>query len=291
MLDLRELECFLILSEELHFGRTAERLYISQGRASQLIRSLERRIGARLFERTSRRVRLTPLGERLLGDLRPAYDSLRGAVEGAHAAARGVKGTLRVGFLSGTTHERVTGMIGAFQTEHPDCEIQLAEIPLSDPFGALRRGELDVAIVMLPVNEPDLTSGPPFSKEPQTLAVSTRHPFAGRSSMDAEELAECRLLDLRGPAPAYWRELTAPTRTPDGTPVPKGPQVSTLQEALTLIAAGAGVMIFCAPTVRTQARTDITYVPVTGIPDSSLGLVWRKGGETALLRAFAEAIT
>ncbi|MEU5884245.1 LysR family transcriptional regulator [Spirillospora sp. NPDC047279] len=286
MLDLRELEAFLVLSEELHFGRTAERLYVSQGRISQLVRSLERRTGARLFDRTSRRVRLTPLGERLLADLRPAYDALHSAVASAQSAARGVEGTLRVGFLPGSTHERVVGRIAAFQDEHPASEVLLSEIPLSDPFAALRRGDLDAAIVLDPVDEPGLVTGPPFSKEPQTLVVSTRHPFAGRTAVPAEDLAGCALLDLR--APAEWK---APSATPSGRPIPRGPQAGTLQEALALIAADRGAMLFCAPTVRNQARTDVTSVPVTGLPDSAMTVVWRRGDETALLRAFTEAIS
>lgn len=96
--EIRELECFLVLADELHFGRTGERLYLSQGRVSQLIRALEQRIGARLVERTSRRVRLTPLGEAFLSDLRPAYDTLRAAVDQARAAALGGRGPLRIGF-------------------------------------------------------------------------------------------------------------------------------------------------------------------------------------------------
>src|ERR1044072_2782235 len=91
-MEIRALECFLALSEEVHFGRAAERLYVSQSRVSQLLRALEGRIGARLLDRTSRRVRLTPLGERFLAELRPAYDALSGAVEGGKGAARGLTG-------------------------------------------------------------------------------------------------------------------------------------------------------------------------------------------------------
>ena len=104
-LEARELECFLVLGEELHFGRTAERLYLSQSRVSQLLRSLESRIGARLVERTSRRVRLTPLGASLRDELAPAYTALLDAVEAARARARGVDGVLRIGFVGSRLNE------------------------------------------------------------------------------------------------------------------------------------------------------------------------------------------
>ncbi|MEU6034568.1 LysR family transcriptional regulator [Actinomadura sp. NPDC047616] len=289
-LDMRELECLLVLGEELHFGRTAERLYLSQGRVSQLLRSLERRIGARLFERTSRRVRPTPLGERLLAELRPAYEAMQEAVAGARAAARGVEGVLRVGFLSGSAHECVIDAVEAFRRSHPGSDVTLVEIPLSDPFGALRAGEVDAAILLLPIDEPDLVVGPAFSKERQNIALSARHPFARRASVRVEELAQCRLLDITGPAPAYWREISAPTVTPDGRPIPRGPAVRTMQEALAMIAADRGGMLFCTPTSHHHARNDIVFVPVEGLPDSSLALVWHRDAETERLRAFTRTI-
>ncbi|HET6855474.1 MAG TPA: LysR family transcriptional regulator, partial [Streptomyces sp.] len=187
-LEIRELESFLVLAEELHFGRAGERLYVSQSRISQLLRALEGRIGARLIDRTSRRVRLTPLGERFLAELRPAYDALRATVDGARAEARGVDGRLRIGF-QGTADARVMRAISVFQRLHPACATEIVEVPFCDPFGAVRRGEVDAAIVLLPVAEPDLMLSPLFSKEQQTLAVSVRHPFAARDSLTAAEVA------------------------------------------------------------------------------------------------------
>lgn len=91
-LDARELEAFLALADELHFGRAGERLYVSQSRVSQLLRSLESKVGARLVDRTSRRVRLTPLGEQLLAGLRPAFDAIVETIEEVREVARGVGG-------------------------------------------------------------------------------------------------------------------------------------------------------------------------------------------------------
>ncbi|MEU1801366.1 LysR family transcriptional regulator [Streptomyces sp. NPDC019937] len=293
-LEIRELECFLALSEELHFGRAAERLYVSQSRVSQLLRALEGRIGARLVDRTSRRVRLTPLGERFLAELRPAYDALYGAVEGARGAARGLTGVLRVGF-QGAADERVMAALAAFRERHPGCEPETVEIPMADPFGAVRDGVVDAAIVCLPVGEPDLVLGPVFSRQPQTLVVRAGHRLAGaarrgRGAVDAEELADCPLVAPSGPAPRYWREFMAPPVTPGGRPIPRGPRVRTLQEGLTAVAAGRGGMLLCAPTAAYHGRRDITTVPVAGLPDSMLGLVWRRGGETARIRALRRAV-
>src|SRR5215510_2897054 len=98
-MEQRDIEIFLTLAEELHFGRTAERPHVSTARVSQTIKKLERRVEATLFERTSRQVALTPTGRRLDDDLRPAYQQSREGGDRAIAAARGVEGELRAGCI------------------------------------------------------------------------------------------------------------------------------------------------------------------------------------------------
>ncbi|WP_172383884.1 LysR family transcriptional regulator [Streptomyces sp. MNP-20] len=281
--EIRELECFLVLAEELHFGRAGERLYVSQSRVSQLLAALEQRVGARLVERTSRRVRLTPLGERFRAELRPAYTELTAVVDRVKEAARGVEGRLRIGF-QGTADARLMEAITTFQRRHPGCVTQIAEVPFADPFGAVRQGEVDAAIVLLPVAEPDLVLGPLFSRQQQTVAVSVRHPFAGRERLAAAELRGTPLIAAAPPAPAYWRAAHAPSALP-------APAVRTLQEGLTLVAAEQGAMLLCRPTAAYHGREDVVFVPVDGVPDSVLGMVWHRDGETERVRAFARAVT
>jgi DNA-binding transcriptional LysR family regulator len=285
--EIRELECFLVLSDELHFGRTAERLYLSQSRVSQLLQSLERRIGAPLFDRTSRRVALTPLGKEFLTSLRPAYARLEGVVENAREYAAAVKGTLRIGFQGAATDEILAAM-SAFRSRNPNCLISVCELPLNDPFGGLRRRMVDAAVVLLPVAEDDLVVGPVFSRQPQTLAVPKHHRLAARTSVDAEELAGETLIAYSGPAPGYWRQAQAPTQTPSGALIHRGPEVATLQEGLSLIAAGRGAMLICEPTATNNHRADITTVPLTGFPDSALALIWRRDEHTPSVQVFAE---
>ncbi|MER5319238.1 LysR family transcriptional regulator [Streptosporangium roseum] len=287
-MEFRELECFVVLSEELHFARTAERLYLSPGRVSQLMRSLETRVGGRLFHRTSRRVRLTPLGERFLADLRPSYDGLANAVSRAKAAAREVTGVIRLGFLA-TPTDVVTGSVRAFERRYPGCEVELVELPLSDPFGKLRAGQVDIAFTLLPVDEPDLATGEGLNQVSYQLGVSSRHPLAARASIGAEELAGVSLIGLDGPAPRTWRERVAPSTTPSGRPIPLAGTVATSQEGLTQVALNRGGMLFCTPTAVHHRRPDVSFVSVTGLPPSILGLAWVKAAETAAIRAFNEA--
>ncbi|MDO3700286.1 LysR family transcriptional regulator [Micromonospora sp. C28SCA-DRY-2] len=283
--ELRELECFLVLAEELHFGRTGERLRVSQSRVSQLLATLERRIGGRLIDRTSRRVALTPLGEQLLAGVRPAYAAVRQAVEEARDAARGVHDVLRLGF-QGHVDAGIAAAVNAYQA--PGRRVDLTELPLSDPFGALHRSEVDAAIVLLPVREPELTLARVFSRQQQTVAVSVRHPFAERAAVDVAQLVELPLIGPAAPAPEYWRAAQAPVVTPAGRPIPAGPTVTTLQEGIALVAAGRGGMLVCRRTAGLQVRPDVAFVPVTGLPESALGLVVRVPGCGTL--AFAEAL-
>jgi DNA-binding transcriptional LysR family regulator len=289
-LEIRELEAFLVLAEELHFGRAGERLYVSQSRVSQLLRSLEGRIGAPLVERTSRRAELTPLGEKFLAELRTAYDALRAAVDHTRATVRGFGGVLRIGF-QGTIDDHLANAIAGFEKRHPDCAVELTEIPLADPFGSLRRREVDVAVVLLPVAEQDLVVGPVFSRQPQMLAVSSRHPCAGREFVTTEELVECPLIGIHSPAPDYWRRAQAPDTTPGGRRIPRGPTAGTLQEGMGLVAAGRGGMVLCRSTAEHQGqRNSVVVVPVTGLPESALGVIWHAEHDAGRARAFAGEI-
>ncbi|MER6910826.1 LysR family transcriptional regulator [Streptomyces sp. NPDC000594] len=282
-LETRELECFLALADELHFGRAARRLYLSQSRVSQLLAALERRVGTRLVDRTSRRVRLTPSGERFLTELRPAYERLTSVVESAREAALGRTGTLRIGFQC-LVNAQMMRAITAFRTDRPGVVTTVVELPLADPFGAVRRGEVDTAVVTLPVAEPDLELGAVFSRQPQTLAVGAGHRYTTLPAVPAGELTEAGLIAPAGPAPEYWRLAQAPGHR-------DGPEVSTLQEGLTLVAAGLGTMLLCRPAAEYYARPGLVFVPVDGLPPTSLGVIWRRGEGTALAREFAAAVT
>ncbi|MDX5576979.1 LysR family transcriptional regulator [Streptomyces sp. ID01-9D] len=287
--EIRELEAFLALAEELHFGRAGERLYLSQSRISQLLRALESRIGGRLVDRTSRRVRLTPLGEQLHAGLRPAFDAIVRTVDEVRDVARGVGGRFRVGF-QGTANDPFMRAVVAFRDGHPECAAEIVEIPLSDPFGAVRRGEVDAAVVLMPVRDEELVLGPVFSARPLTLAVSDRHPYARRPRIDAEDLAGSPLIGVHGAAPEYWRLAQAPVVTPAGRAIPPGPSVSSLQEGLALVRADRGTMLLCDPTADYYGSHAVTFVPVTGLPESALALVWHRNHETARTRGFARAL-
>lgn len=284
-MELRDVEIFLTLAEELHFGRTAEKLLVTPARVSQSVKQSERRIGVPLFERTSRRVELTPIGRELYTDLRAGYDRMRHGIERATAAARGVSGVLRLGIMDATGHE-ISDITDAFRLRYPDCELQIREAHIGDPFGPLRAGKVDLQLVWLPVEEPDLTVGPVVLSEPLVLAVSSRHPFARKESVCLEDLADAGPSLGNDDVPAYWADAINPRFTPSGREIPRRAETATANETLTLIASGQAVAPVPAHAVKYFARDDIAYLPIRDSFTLDWGLVWRTAGETELVRAF-----
>ncbi|HEY1177668.1 MAG TPA: LysR family transcriptional regulator [Phytomonospora sp.] len=286
-MDCDELDCFLILATELHFGRTAERMRLSRARVSQLVQRLERRVGAPLFARTSRRVSLTTLGRRLRDDLEPHQRGIKAALTRAIAAAKGIDEVLLVGFTNPLTGEAVVRAAEAMKGEHPQLAVEICEVPFNDPFGLLRRGEFDVQLTAFPVREADLDAGPVLLSERRVLAVHKGHPFARRAEVSAEDLAEVALLDFEGEPPSYWRDFHAPARTPSGREIPRGAMVGNFQEALTLVGAGVGAFLSPAHAADYHPRPNVVYVPLAAEP-VDYGLVWRAGDENRAVRAFAD---
>jgi DNA-binding transcriptional LysR family regulator len=189
---MAQAEAFLAVAEELHFGRAADRLYVSQPRVSRLIAALERQVGGVLFERTSRRVNLTPLGEQFRDELSAAYAQLQAALDHAKRAAREAAGELRIGFTNTTEGPALSRLVAVFEGRHPDSQVTLQEVPVTDVYTALRAGEIDVLIHWLVVHEPDLTPGPAIDRQDRVVAVAVSHPLASQETVSVEDLAGSR---------------------------------------------------------------------------------------------------
>jgi len=141
----------------------------------------------------------------------------------------------------------------------------------------------------LPIHEPDLATGPVLLREPRMLAVAARHPFARRASVSIEDLARDEVLRAPCADLDYWEASRVPERTPGGRPVERGRVTATFQETLALIGAGRGVYPVGAHVSRYYRRPDVAYVPFRDAPPLEWGLIWRRSGETARVRAFAGA--
>lgn len=282
VIERYEVEAFLTLAEELHFGRTAAKLHVSTARVSQTVRKLERRVGVPLFHRTSRRVSLTTVGQQLHDELLPAWGDLTAAVQRAIETGRGLSGALHVAFVSAAAAQLLAGVTQVFHERAPDCEVRIREAQADQMPGRIRSGEMDLGLTTLPVEDPDLAHGSVLVREAHMLAVPVGHPFARRGSVLAADLTRVPLIRLPGHTAIGPGQADAPATTAD-------PTAGTFQEALTLVGAGQGALPTGAHARRYYARPDIAYLPISDAPALEWVLVWRADRCTARVRAFVEA--
>jgi DNA-binding transcriptional LysR family regulator len=286
-MDMAQAEAFLAVAEELHFGRAADRLHVSQPRVSRLIAALERQVGGPLFERTSRRVTLTPLGEQFHAELGAAYAQLQAALDHARRAAREAAGQLRIGFTNTTEGPPLSRLVAVFEARHPGCQVTLQEVAVTEAHAVLRAGEIDVLIHWLVGDEPDLSIGPAIDRQDRVVALAASHPLARQQAISVEDLAGQSV--ARPPAAfpsALWQALV-PMNTPSGQPIPQTHDVRSLHEIWALVARGLIVHPTVASTAQLLRRDDITLVPITGLPPIQLGLIWRNACYNARIRALA----
>lgn len=280
-MERTDIEVFLTLAEELHFARTAERLRLTPAAVSQSIKKVERRFGAPLFTRTTRRVDLTPLGRQLLDDLAPAYAQVERAIARAVATGHGLTGDLRLGYMSAAMTRPLLALIKTFRTGTPEIKVSIRETTLADLYGPLRRAELDLCVLPLPVTEPDLTVGPILLSEAALLAVPAGHPLGRLNSVTAADLGEETFLFAQD-LPEYWigHHLPTPYSAAKITSLPG------FQEMLAYVVSGHGVAVVGAQAEHFYPRPDMTCVPIENAPAFDYALVWRTGNVPALAQAF-----
>ncbi|MGY0021332.1 LysR family transcriptional regulator [Streptomyces sp. YJ-C3] len=258
-----EIETFLTLAEKLHFARTAERLLVSPGRVSQTIKQLERRIGGALFERSSRHVALTPVGQHLHAELLPAHQQIQRALANASAACAGFSGAMRIGFTAPWSGTLIVRAAEAFTSRHPQCTVELQEVTYNAAIAALQGEDADLVVAEPPVEDPAITVGPVVFSEPRALLVPAGHPLASRETVSLEDLAALPLITAVGVS-RVWRDAFFPRRTPQGRPIRHGPAGAGWQEILSLVGAGQGATVTAARAGRYHGRPDIVYVrPMT----------------------------
>ncbi|KIA64354.1 LysR family transcriptional regulator [Nocardia vulneris] len=291
MLERHELEAFLTLAEELHFGRTAERLRVTTSRISQTIGKLERRIGSALFERSSRTVALTPLGRQLRDELRPAYEQITASVL---AASRGgsVERAITAGFSAPWCGNLLMRAADLFRTRYPGAIVGIEEIQPTEPLRRMRSGAVDLQLTAFPIAEPDIMTGAIVFTEPRGLMVPEQHRFAAAESVSVEDLADTKLITLADASvPRYWMDCHFPRRTPAGRPIPQGPATTYWAEVLVHVSQGVGVSTVALRAERFHSHPGIVFVPFRDAPTIDYGLMWPRAGQHPLVPPFLETIT
>lgn len=285
--ELREIRTFLVLAEELHFGRTAERLLVTPSRVSQTISTLERRVGTRLFHRTSRDVRLTPEGEQFRTAVAQPYLQLQQAIQTSRDARTAVSETLRLGmyaeFMAGP---RLFDIISSFEASHPGARVSLVGLTLqSNYLNLMRQGEVDMLVTRLPVSDPDIAVGPVLTRERRVLLVAKIDPIAQLRSVTLDDFASRVVSD----APAFPREMMdawIPPVAPSGRRYRRRAN-SGSEDALLNIASGQLVHPTVPSFFAHHPHPAVTSVPIADLPPSETALAWLTASRSPKIAAFA----
>ncbi len=176
------------MAEELHFGRAARRLHVSQPPLSQTIRALEARLGVQLFERTRRHVGLTHAGAALLERARCLLRDAEHAAVAAQRASRGEIGRLTVAFILAATHQVVPATLREFRGRAPEVELTLREMPIREQLAALEEGAIDIGFLRPPVDNAVIAAST-LLREPFVVALAEEHALAQTRSITLARLA------------------------------------------------------------------------------------------------------
>ena len=286
-LELRHLRYFIAVAEELHFGRAARKLGITQPPLSLQIQRLEAELGVQLFERTNRRVQLTPAGKTLLEEGRHVVADFNSATDAARRAARGETGSLTVAFAASVMFLSLPRIIRRFRTQFPNVRLELRELPTGPQIIALRNGELDIGFLREPSRDAELTTET-VMREGLLLALSKRHELASRKRLRLADVAnEDFVLFPRDLAPGLYAHVLAVCA--EAGVHPRIVQTSReLYTTVSLVEAGLGVTIIPA-SVRQMGWRGVRYYPI-GSPSAStrIDAAWRSDNRSPILPAFLE---
>lgn len=288
-MELRHLRHFVALAEELHFGRAARRLAISQPPLSFSIRQLEDDLGARLFERSSRQVRLTAAGAAFLVESRRILAQAAEARELVGRVAAGLGGRLQLGFVASMLYRGLPERLGAFQRAHPDIEVVLRELNSGEQIDALRAGRLDAGFVHAPTVPPEL-EGVEVLTEPFVCCLPQAHVQARRRWADLAGLAgEPLVLFAREVSPEYHDRIVSLCVESGFTPRHRH-EVRHWLTVVAFVAAGMGVALVPASLVR-AGIAGVRFVPVRNRRIQSVTrMVWPAGRLTPTLRGLVELV-
>jgi DNA-binding transcriptional LysR family regulator len=281
--ELRHLRYFVAVAEEKHFGRAAARLRIAQPPLSRQIQALEAELDLSLFDRTRRKIELTPAGSVLLEHARKVFDALDVGVREARRASVGETGRISIGYPSSVAFSGLPQLLLAFRARSPGVAISLREMPPQDQMNALKQREIDVGFIRGPIVDSDL-AWRCVRKEPLVVVMSESHPLAKKKRIALELLAHEPFVAFpRARGPAFFDSIMRVCHDAGFTPhvVQEAPQL----DMVSLVAAGFGVAIMPS-SVESARRPGVAFRPIIGSPTTTLLVAWRRDDNSPVLRDF-----
>ncbi|MEV0144508.1 MULTISPECIES: LysR family transcriptional regulator [unclassified Nonomuraea] len=291
MVSMEQLVGFVAVAEELHYGRAAARLRMTQPPLSRRIQALERELGVELFDRTRRAVRLTPAGRAFLAEARKVLQVSQEAVLTARRTPRGDAGVVTLAFTATTAYSFLERVVTEAGARLPGVELVLREMVTAAQVEALLSGAVDVGMVRPPVRTADIRTAP-LTSEPLLAALPDGHPLAVRAPYPSVADLDGEPFIMYSPSEArYFHEvLVAVFRTAGVQPVHRQ-YLSQVHTVLAMVKAGLGLAL--VPAAASALRMDgVVLRPVTGLgPDTvRLDLAWRAGNDNPALAPLLRAI-
>ena len=297
-IDLRAWRQFVAVAEELHFGRAARRLHLTQPPVTQAIAQLERALGVRLFDRTQRRVALTAAGDALLGDVRDLLARAQALPARARAAAAGEVGRVRLAFVSTIGFEHLPLWVRDFRALCPQVALELVEATGDVQREALARGEIDAGLMLhSPGFAPPGLERLPVADEPLVLAMPASHPLAGADRLAlADVLAEPVVLFPRRIVPSLHDAILGLYHAAGRMPA-VAQEAIQMQTIVNLVWGGLGVA-WVPESVTQFRRAGVVYRAADAfapagrrqkaapLPRCETSLVWPAAADNAALARF-----
>jgi DNA-binding transcriptional LysR family regulator len=261
-LNLRHLQFFVVLAEELNFTRAAQRLHVAQPALSQQIRALEERLGASLMDRTSRPLRLTEAGTYFLGEARQILAQYEQASSAAREIGHGQRGWLGIGFTRSAMYSVLPPALKQFSRAHPGIELKLYEMLAEEHAPALREQRIHVGIgrQAQPI---DGCTTRVLLQEKLMAVLPADHPLASARRVRIRDLADVPFVFYPKHPNAQFPRLMEGLCRDAGFSPRVAHQAYEIQTAIALVAAGLGVT-FVGESVARHGRADVVYLPLAG---------------------------
>jgi DNA-binding transcriptional LysR family regulator len=289
-MDLRQIRQFITVAEELHFGRAAERLNMTQPPLSMSIRKLEETLGVPLFHRTKKSVSLTAAGTIWLVHARRLLAEAERLPTIAQRAARGELGQLRLAFVSIASYTLLPDLVCRFRAAFPEVRVELREVTSDLQFDALAKGEIDAGIIIRPAEDfrPSLSHRPLPSEPLVAVVPESWNPASAKrkQSVAFEKIADAPLIFFpRQVAPAYY-DIVADYYAAHGRSLQTYQEAIQMQTIIGLVAAGLGISLV-PRSMTAMNRKGARYLSLEGTaPQIDVCMIWKDGEDQPALRSF-----
>ncbi|MET9593979.1 LysR family transcriptional regulator [Streptomyces sp. NPDC006516] len=284
-MEIRWLEAFIAVAEELHFGRAATRLRLAQSPLSQTIRKLEKDLGVKLFDRSTRSVALTPAGQAFLPHAHRVFEDLELGRQSTRATEGEVYGTVSIGFSGALNHRTLPPLTRAVRQRYPEVTLSLTgRVVTRDGIEQLEQGGLDIAFVGLPV-PPSKVRTRLIGREPLGVALPSDHPLAGEPEIALADLSGDGFITTPADAGSSLQESTLQACVKAGFRPRVVQEITDPYMILTLVSAGVGVAVMPSGIAEIMPSAAV-FVPLRGEPvHMDHALAWREDNPSHVLRA------